>query len=108
TTAGSERDDRQVAAVEAASGRALTVVVGGPGTGKTHTIARLLARVLTDQPDARIGLAAPTGQAAARPGDSAHETAGSGTWPHDVASVLGRLEAVTLHRLLGWRPGSRT
>ena len=48
-----ESDDRQVAAVEAASGHALTVVVGGPGTGKTHTIARLLARVLTDQPDAR-------------------------------------------------------
>ena len=90
------------------AGGALTVVVGGPGTGKTHTIARLLARVLTDQPDARIGLAAPTGKAAARLAASVHEAAGSGTWSHDVAATLGRLEAVTLHRLLGWRPGSRT
>ena len=103
-----EHDDRQVEAVEAASGHALTVVVGGPGTGKTHTIARLLARALTDQPDARIGLAAPTGKAAARLSASVHEAAGSGTWSHDVAAALGGLEAVTLHRLLGWRPGSRT
>ena len=103
-----DSDDRQVAAVEAASGHALTVVVGGPGTGKTHTIARLLARVLTDQPDARIGLAAPTGKAAARLAASVHEAAASGTWSHDVTAALGRLEAVTLHRLLGWRPGSRT
>ena len=103
-----EHDDRQVEAVEASSGHALTVVVGGPGTGKTHTIARLLARALTDQPDARIGLAAPTGKAAARLSASVHEAAGSGTWSHDVAAALGRLEAVTLHRLLGWRPGSRT
>ena len=51
------------------------MVVGGPGTGKTHTIARLLARVLTDQPDARIGLAAPTGKAAARLAASVHEAA---------------------------------
>ena len=100
--------DRQLAAVDAASGRALTVVVGGPGTGKTHTIARLLARVLTDEPDARIGLAAPTGKAAARLAASVHAAAGSGTWSHDVAAALGRVEAVTLHRLLGWRPGSRT
>ena len=103
-----EHDDRQVEAVEASSGHALTVVVGGPGTGKTHTIARLLARALTDQPDARIGLAAPTGKAAARLSASVHEAAGSGTWSHDVAAALGGLEAVTLHRLLGWRPGSRT
>ena len=101
-------DDRQAAAVEAASGHALTVVVGGPGTGKTHTIARLLARLLTDEPDARIGLAAPTGKAAARLAASVHEAAANGTWSHDVTAALGRLEAVTLHRLLGWRPGSRT
>ena len=37
-----------------------------------------------------------------------HEAAASGTWSHDVTAALGRLEAVTLHRLLGWRPGWRT
>ena len=45
----------------------MTVIAGGPGTGKTTTVARLLA-LLTDQPGPppRIALAAPTGKAAAR------------------------------------------
>ena len=82
--------------------RHVTVLAGGPGTGKTTTVARLLA-LLAEQPGPlpRIALAAPTGKAAARLAASVHETAGSGIWPHDVAAILGRLEAVTLHRLLG-------
>ncbi|MCO8276749.1 exodeoxyribonuclease V subunit alpha [Actinoplanes sp. TRM 88003] len=88
---------RLAAAVSAL--RRVTVLAGGPGTGKTTTIARLLA-VLCAQPGEppRIALAAPTGKAAAR----LEEAVRSSGVP------LPDLRASTLHRLLGRRPGSRT
>ena len=59
-------DHQRLAAAAAATGW-FTVVAGGPGTGKTTTVARLLATVdgLADRP-IRVALAAPTGRAAAR------------------------------------------
>ncbi|MBB2893865.1 exodeoxyribonuclease V subunit alpha [Flexivirga oryzae] len=85
-----------------------TVLTGGPGTGKTSTVARLLvllgeqwAHAGHDRP-MRIALAAPTGKAAARlkesVGDAARLLA-----PAD-ADRIRDLDAMTLHRLLGWRP----
>ena len=61
-----EADRQQLAAAVSALGR-VSVLAGGPGTGKTTTVARLLA-LLRDQPgpELRIALAAPTGKAAAR------------------------------------------
>jgi exodeoxyribonuclease V alpha subunit len=47
----------------------VAIITGGPGTGKTYTVARLLALLFATAPDAarqRIALAAPTGKAAAR------------------------------------------
>jgi exodeoxyribonuclease V alpha subunit len=87
--------------------RWVSVIAGGPGTGKTTTIARLLA-VLADQPGGapRIALAAPTGKAAARLQEAVHEVAGQ--LPAVDRDRLGDLRAMTLHRLLGWRPDSRT
>jgi exodeoxyribonuclease V alpha subunit len=90
--------DRQRLAVAVAATRWVTVLAGGPGTGKTTTVARLLA-ALRDQPGPtpRIALAAPTGKAAARLSEAVR---GAG---------LGLdLPASTLHRLLGWRPGNRS
>lgn len=58
----------QRAAVEAAATSWLTVITGGPGTGKTTTVARLLGVLLDGDPSVRIALAAPTGRAAARLG----------------------------------------
>ena len=43
-----------------------SVITGGPGTGKTTTVTRLLAALISQQPNLRIALAAPTGKAAAR------------------------------------------
>ncbi|WP_219417112.1 exodeoxyribonuclease V subunit alpha [Pseudonocardia nigra] len=96
--AGSEHQ-RLAAAVGAL--RRVTVLAGGPGTGKTTTVARLLA-LLHDQPGPppRVALAAPTGKAAAR-----LQEAVAAELPAELRARLP--EASTLHRLLGWRPGTR-
>jgi exodeoxyribonuclease V alpha subunit len=103
-----ERQDgaQRLAAAAAALGR-LTVLTGGPGTGKTTTVARLLA-VLHDVSGAglRVALAAPTGKAAARLQEAVRETVGAMD-PADQRRV-GLPEATTVHRLLGWRAGSST
>jgi len=94
--------DRQRLAAAVAAGRWVSVLTGGPGTGKTHTVARLL-KLLCEQPGPppRIALAAPTGKAAARLQDSVREQALDLGLPSD-------LTASTLHRLLSWRPDSRS
>jgi exodeoxyribonuclease V alpha subunit len=104
-TAG-EVDRQQLAAAVSLLSR-VTVLAGGPGTGKTTTVARLLA-LLRDQPgpEPRIALAAPTGKAAARL-EEAVRSATAGLHPDDRARV-GQVSASTLHRLLGWQPGSRS
>ena len=98
--------DRQALAAAVAVLARVTVLAGGPGTGKTTTVARLLA-LLSDQPGVppRIALAAPTGKAAARLAEAVR-TAASQLSPED-RSRLGDISASTLHRLLGWVPESR-
>lgn len=92
---GSKRvADQQRTAVQVALTRPLSVVVGGPGTGKTWTVGRLLDVVhrlddaLRVEPR-RVALAAPTGKAASRL----------------TEAVGGRTVATTIHRLLGMKPG---
>jgi exodeoxyribonuclease V alpha subunit len=101
-----EADRQQLAAAVSALGR-VTVLAGGPGTGKTTTVARLLA-LLQDQPGPvpRVGLAAPTGKAAARL-EEAVRAAAAQLEPDD-RERLGDLTASTLHRLLGWLPSNRS
>lgn len=92
------REHSQRAAVTAALGRSLFVLTGGPGTGKTHTIARLIAAWRQRFGAAvRIALAAPTGKAARRMGEALAQS----------ADALGGAipDSHTLHRLLGWQPG---
>ncbi len=103
--AGNARDNgavdwQQLAAAMALRGR-LTVISGGPGTGKTTTVVNLLACLLARQSDARIVLAAPTGKAAARLSEALRQRAG-----HLPEAMRERLptESFTLHRLLGVRP----
>ena len=99
-------DADQRHAVELAARARVSVIAGGPGTGKTTTIARLIAVLARQRSDLRVALAAPTGKAAARLGEAVHEAAG----PLTAAdrAVLAGLSATTLHRLLGWRPGAST
>lgn len=98
--------DLQRRAAEVCAHQWVTVLAGGPGTGKTTTVAKVLA-MLADQPGPppRIALAAPTGKAAARLSEALAE-ARKHLGPEDVARVAD-LSAVTLHRLLGWLPGAR-
>lgn len=100
-------DDAQRRAGETALRRRLSVIAGGPGTGKTTTVARIVA-LLLEQGVSLVALAAPTGKAAARLEEALHEAAGSMDVSAETRSALQGLSASTLHRLLGWRPGSRS
>jgi exodeoxyribonuclease V alpha subunit len=105
--AAAAADPQRVAAAVAALKR-FTVISGGPGTGKTTTVVRILA-LLLEQAAAplRIALAAPTGKAAARMQEAIR--ASRETLPVDprVRDAIP-VEATTIHRLLGVRPGSVT
>ncbi len=108
--------DAQARAAALALLRPLLLVTGGPGTGKTTTIARLLLLLAAqakadDRPAPRIALAAPTGRAADR---MAASVANAGIVLHATAGVDASLcdvlptRAHTLHRLLGTIPDSPT
>ena len=102
--------DEQREAVVRAVRQSTTVLTGGPGTGKTTTVARMLV-LLADQAHARgerfsIALAAPTGKAATRLQEAVMgELAGLADVDRER---VGRPEAMTLHRLLGWRFDNQT
>ena len=98
-------DQQRLAAATAAT-RAMSIVTGGPGTGKTTTVARLLAVLRELDPAMTVALAAPTGKAAARLQEAVAESLDS-LGGVDLARV-GHPPATTLHRLLGWVPGSRS
>jgi exodeoxyribonuclease V alpha subunit len=103
------REERQVAADLLALGPRLEVIAGGPGTGKTTMVARNLAHMLEQGVDpALVALAAPTGKAAARLSEAVHEVAARLDVADTVRQDLLALEASTLHRLLGWRPGTHS
>jgi exodeoxyribonuclease V alpha subunit len=91
--------------------RGIAVIGGGPGTGKTRTVARLLAAAnavaLARGQTLDVALAAPTGKAAARMTAAVHEEADDTNLREGVAEVLRRTEAETLHRLLGAHAGGK-
>jgi exodeoxyribonuclease V alpha subunit len=109
---GFQLDVRQREAAAVAALRHLTVLSGGPGTGKTTTVVRMLALVQSLQlarglPPLRIALAAPTGKAAARLGESIGTQIAALQCDDDVKAAIPRA-ASTIHRLLGVRGGSST
>jgi len=93
----------------------VAIITGGPGTGKTYTVARLLALLFATAPDAarqRVALAAPTGKAAARLKQSIDKALGELAERVGEALPLRELTARmgaarTLHSLLGARPDTR-
>jgi len=87
----------------------LALVTGGPGSGKTHGVVRMLTALAeeahTQARALRIALAAPTGKAAARLAQSVRAQLPALALPETVAAMIPR-EATTLHRLLGMSPAS--
>ncbi|MBS1197683.1 MAG: exodeoxyribonuclease alpha subunit [Proteobacteria bacterium] len=90
--------DWQRLAVALALQSRLTIISGGPGTGKTTTVVALLACLLQENPELRVKLAAPTGKAAARMLEAVRQNAAS--LPPELRERLPS-ESSTLHRLLG-------
>ena len=97
TLFGTDTSMQRVACEVAAKNR-ITLITGGPGTGKTTTVVKLLALLIaTSQDTLKIHLAAPTGKAAARLTDSI-----TNALAHMPAEVQSRIptQTQTLHRLL--------
>ncbi len=94
---GSQEPNRQKLAALLALTRQLCIITGGPGTGKTSTVVRILKLLLETHPNMRFHLAAPTGKAAARLSQT-------------IASYgeMVSPEVQTIHRLLGMRRDGRT
>jgi exodeoxyribonuclease V alpha subunit len=111
-----EGPDWQKIACAVALRGSVAIITGGPGTGKTYTVARLLALLFAVAPDAarqRVALAAPTGKAAARLKQSIDKALGELADKVGDALALRELTARmgaarTLHSLLGARPDTRS
>ena len=107
--------DLQALAVRRALTHNTTVLLGGPGTGKTYTIAGLLHALYSERaeagsPDAlRVAIAAPTGTAADQVKNSVARSLGLEKFPKAHADLISGVaqNASTIHRLLGWLPGNR-
>jgi len=118
TVGNAEADWQKIAAALAMRG-AVTLITGGPGTGKTYTAARLIALLFAQaaNPKAlRIALAAPTGKAAARLRQSIQSALqdlqaqlGLAKDAPDLQTLVSTMgAALTLHALLGARPDTRS
>ena len=97
---GQQTGDRQKLAALLAASRGLTIITGGPGTGKTSTVVKILSLLASVEPELDVKLAAPTGKAAMRLADSIREQLSK----DDSES----LKVTTLHRLLGMRRDGRS
>ncbi|MGB1199582.1 MAG: exodeoxyribonuclease V subunit alpha [Thalassotalea sp.] len=111
--------DWQKAAVANALNKRFSIIAGGPGTGKTYTVTKLLAAILTlneqvaanptsnQQPSLNISLVAPTGKAAQRLTESLIKAI-SGFEGEIAENILAKIprQAQTLHRLLGVIPNN--
>lgn len=100
-------DPAQRQAAETAVRRGLTIISGGPGTGKTSTVVRILAALIEELPELRVALLAPTGKAATRLSASIREQKlGLDLDPHLRDAIPEN--ASTIHRRLGFNPQNPT
>ena len=95
-------EQQQRHAVEQAVRQRFSVISGGPGTGKTTTVVKILAALLALKPGSRIALSAPTGKAAARMMASLQTRIDQINIDAKLRALVPT-EASTLHRLLGYR-----
>lgn len=93
--------DWQLAAAISAYLNHFTIITGGPGTGKTTSVAKVLSLLLSKNPELSIAIAAPTGKAAVRVGESLKKTRLQ--IPDDIRHRLNQFQPTTLHKLLGFQ-----
>ena len=97
------RVDWQLVAALSAVLNQFTIITGGPGTGKTTTVAKVLSLLYHLNPELRVALAAPTGKAAARMAESLKNLQHIDA---DIKARFENLEPSTIHRLLGYQKNS--
>ncbi|GAC1374997.1 MAG: exodeoxyribonuclease V subunit alpha [Aquirhabdus sp.] len=88
--------DLQIQAIELAAKSPFSLITGGPGTGKTYTLARIVKALQQSQPNLRVALAAPTGKAAQR-----MQSVLTDEFQRAGIDHLKVQDAQTIHRLLG-------
>ena len=102
-------EDLQRKAAEMAIRRRFCIISGGPGTGKTATVIKILALLHQQDANMRIAIVAPTGKAAARLQESVlqgrEELLDAGMLSKEESTLLPA-EASTIHRLLGPKKNS--
>ncbi|MBF0200678.1 MAG: exodeoxyribonuclease V subunit alpha [Desulfamplus sp.] len=103
----SKGDQGQKLACITAFQSGFTVISGGPGTGKTTTVSKLLALLLHEEPDLKIDLVAPTGKAADRLVKSIQSAKGSLNIPLELKARIPE-KASTIHRYLKYLPSPGT
>ena len=96
--------DWQFVAVISALLNSFTIITGGPGTGKTTTVAKLLAVLFAEKAELKVALAAPTGKAAVRMGESIKSS--SLNVDQSIADKFSTITPVTIYRLLKYIPDS--
>jgi exodeoxyribonuclease V alpha subunit len=109
-----DRPDLQRRAAQRGMRRGVSIIAGGPGTGKTYTVARLLAAAhlvaAHEGRELQVALAAPTGKAAARMGEAVKAAvlglAEASVVDPVLSEQLLRTDPTTVHALLGWRDRS--
>ncbi|MGM0462878.1 MAG: exodeoxyribonuclease V subunit alpha [Fibrobacterota bacterium] len=104
-----ERIDWQCAAAIGGLLHNFLLITGGPGTGKTTTVGKLLALYFYENPSAEVVAAAPTGKAVQRLGQSLENSLSSPHFACEDEVIRHRLRDIpraTLHRLLGWQKNS--
>jgi len=77
-----------------------SIITGGPGTGKTTTVAKLLSLLYLENADMKVAVAAPTGKASARLNE-VFKSFKSEVISENIITKINKLEAKTIHRLLG-------
>lgn len=104
--------DWQAIAVASALNQGLMILNGGPGTGKTHTLARMLIMLQMQFPNKIVKLAAPTGKAAQRLHESLSKTFAklASTEHLSLAHIISQIpmDTTTLHKLIGTHVGKTT
>ena len=110
---GKREIDWQKVAVAMSLCHPFSIITGGPGTGKTYTVSVLICLLKKINEGLRIGIAAPTGKAAARVKESLDNALSKGVlskaydvlYPHLIDEVA---PAETIHKMLGIHPGKST